>query len=192
MNTPKNINRQYKGLIVILTSLVLLQGCATMDESDCLSADWNQIGFRDGSRGLETSMMDSRASDCQKHNIGIDRNRYLSGHTEGLNDFCVASNGYRKGIEKVEYNYVCPANSEGPFLQEYIRGLNVSLDQVIYDLREIQFDIREAELDLRDAETEDEHKRTNKRLNYLESSRNSLDIEDREIRQWLNIAIGRF
>jgi len=191
MKISKRIVKLTKSLIVILSSLILMQGCATMNESECLIADWNQLGFRDGSRGLETSMMDSRARACQKHNINVDRESYLIGHSEGLETFCVAFNGYQHGSEKIEYKYVCPIELEEPYLREYIKGLNVALDQVNSDRRNVDYEIREAHLHLREATTVEQRNSIDNHIRRLESYRDNFDSEDLEIREWLNKAIYR-
>lgn len=186
MTTKKSIR-----FAALLFSTLFLQGCATMDESDCLTANWNEIGFRDGSRGLAISRMDSRASDCRKHNIELDRNSYLSGHNQGLVQFCLPSNGYQMGSDEEQYSYICPANLEMPFLTEYVKGLNMALDLANNEIRELDSDIREAELDLREATTEEQKETINKRIGYLERTKNNRDKEEQSMRAWLSTAIDR-
>ena len=169
--------------------LFALNGCATMNESDCVAADWYQIGYKDGTRGMTTSMLDSRASACTKFGVSLDRSSYMTGRDNGLVEFCTPDQGYTKAQAKEEYNYVCPANLQTPFLKEYVKGLNEVLDTLDYDIRDLDADIREAELDAREASTPEKKETANKRVTSMTYSRDRIREETRQIRGWLNRAI---
>ena len=49
------------GLTVIILSL---SNCANMNESDCLTADWQLIGFEDGSFGKNESHISQHRQEC--------------------------------------------------------------------------------------------------------------------------------
>jgi hypothetical protein len=60
-----------------------LAGCAGMDATQCGSADWYQVGFRDGLSGMQR-MDEAYASQCGKHDANPDRVRYAQGWREGM------------------------------------------------------------------------------------------------------------
>jgi len=59
----------YLKLFSIFAAL-LFSACATLDKGECQVADWQLIGFSDGSNGrLSDGRMDKHTSACAKHNI---------------------------------------------------------------------------------------------------------------------------
>lgn len=182
---------EYKTLIVVFCAAFILQGCATMDQDDCLSADWAAIGEKDGARGQKESVFQSRSKACEKHGVTADLSAYKDGYNAGVRDFCVPSNGYKRGIDKLEYYYICPADLQAPFLKEYVKGLNFAISQIDLESRELDIDYRSAEVGLKGATTEDDKKSAEKRLRYIDTSRNSLRNENDKLRAWMNSALDQ-
>lgn len=73
--------------LLLLSSALLLQGCAIMSKSDCLSANWSLIGQNDGFNG-NGSLMQRRAQACMKHNTILDNEAYTRGYKKGLKNYC--------------------------------------------------------------------------------------------------------
>ena len=67
---------------------VLCSSCATLDKGECQTADWNQIGFADGAKGmLADNRLEQHGSACDKHNIVPDEPLYRAGHSNGVLEY---------------------------------------------------------------------------------------------------------
>ncbi|MDH3347376.1 MAG: DUF2799 domain-containing protein [Desulfobulbaceae bacterium] len=120
----------------IIISLLLSSGCATMNQSECLNADWRIIGMEDGAKGKLTSHIGRHRSACAKYSIAPDLETYLQGHKEGVTQYCTEHNGFLEGKSGSTYNGICPSQSEILFLKGYERGkANYLLKQDIKKLR---------------------------------------------------------
>ena len=76
-----------KKLIVLLSSTMLLNGCAVMSKNECMTANWNLIGQQDGFKG-NGSLLQQRTQACMKHQIVLDNSSYASGYNKGLKNYC--------------------------------------------------------------------------------------------------------
>ena len=106
--------------ITIIT--LLLSNCANMNESDCLTADWQTIGFEDGSFGKKQSNISTHRKECSAHGVTPDLSAYRNGHFEGSRQFCTANNGFSRGKNGKSYNRNCPHKFEDIFLAGFSDG----------------------------------------------------------------------
>jgi hypothetical protein len=60
-----------------------LGGCVTMDASECRSANWYDIGFRDGLYGMQRTDF-VYTEQCGKHGVQPDAAAYTKGWQEGV------------------------------------------------------------------------------------------------------------
>lgn len=111
-----------KPLVACLFAGLFAAGCATMSAEDCSGADWQTIGFADGSQGQTLAKADRRANDCAKHDVVMDRNAYDSGRDQGLAQYCVEGTAYQLGERGRSYNGVCVNHDEAAFLAAYEKG----------------------------------------------------------------------
>jgi hypothetical protein len=119
----------YLRLLGITILTFLLSNCANMDESDCLTADWQTIGFEDGSFGKNESHISQHRKECSEHGVTPDLTAYRQGHFEGSTLFCTKSNGFSKGQNGQGYNRNCPEQFERAFLSGFNDG------QTLYALK---------------------------------------------------------
>jgi hypothetical protein len=108
--------------ILILASLSLIGGCATMSEQECMVSDWRTIGFEDGSRGYTADRIGSYRQACSEHGVTPDLAEYREGRREGLEEFCRPQNGFNVGSAGRSYAGVCPAEQESDFVTAYNEG----------------------------------------------------------------------
>lgn len=137
---------------------LLLAGCATMNESECTSADWRLIGLEDGARGQPLSYLGRHRKACAEYGIAPDLARYERGHTDGLRQYCTPDNGFRQGRAGRRYHGVCPGVLEGGFVAGYETGLelhqlSLTIAQLQRDLRGMQAELEELNEEQRDVET---------------------------------------
>jgi len=117
-------------LSLLLIATAVLSACATMNQNECLYADWQETGYNDGIAGETRDHLSRRAEDCARHDVTPDREAYLEGYEHGIEDFCTTENGYEKGRRGYNYRGICPSHMEGLFLLGYQEG------RVVYELEQ--------------------------------------------------------
>jgi hypothetical protein len=109
-----------KGLIAL--ACLLIAGCASMDRSQCVSANWYAIGLEDGARGQPLERLGAHRRACAEHGIAPDAERYAAGRNEGLKSFCTYERGFSQGRSGNANAGVCPAGLAASFQSGYQRG----------------------------------------------------------------------
>jgi len=102
--------------------MIALSGCATMSGDECLTSDWQGIGFDDGSKGYTADRLSQHRKACAKHGVSPDLNAYRSGRTEGLRHYCQPQRGFNLGVSGGRYNGVCAIDLEADFVDAYRSG----------------------------------------------------------------------
>ena len=108
-----------------LLAFVAMQGCATMNENECLYSDWAAIGYEDGTRGMTGDRIGQHRKACAKHGVTPDFAAYKHGREQGLVDYCQPGRGFNIGASGGRYNGVCSANREAEFLDAYNAGFHL-------------------------------------------------------------------
>lgn len=152
---------------------VFLSGCASMSESECLTADWHDQGYRDGRDGFPRSRIEDHRSACAKVGIRPDAERYFRGREQGIVQYCTPRNGYNEGIEGRPYRRACPAHLERQFLRAYEQGKRIyDAEQQVEKLEQ-----RSSSLESQLRKEKDKDKR-----HYLRQQLRDLDRELRRAR----------
>ena len=149
---------RFMGTILIL---VTLTGCASMSAEECLTADWQAIGYEDGARGASVSAVTPRRQACaKKAGVTVDMAAYMAGRDMGLVEFCQPANGYALGARGGAYGGVCTGPEEREFLVAYEAGRQLYLlegavssaeaqiSKAQYDLHEVEKQIANTEFSL--------------------------------------------
>jgi hypothetical protein len=93
-----------------------------MDSAECVTADWQAVGYEDGSQGRGTSSFSDRRKACAEHGVTPNFEAYMAGRDKGLAQFCRPQNGYRLGVRGYRYSGVCPSERENAFLSAHSDG----------------------------------------------------------------------
>lgn len=109
-------------LVWVLAGALALGSCATLDENECRSVDWFQLGARDGADGSARSRVEEHRKACAEYGLPADDAAWFQGYEAGLQDYCTADNGYRVGRRGGYYGRVCPAQDERAFVDAYELG----------------------------------------------------------------------
>lgn len=121
MHAPASLKTLlYFGLFSLIAS-----GCASLNEQECRSGDWQTIGYRDGQNGRTLKRFDEHREACTKFNIEPNQDAYRVGRERGLNFYCTPANGLAVGRRGEHYAGVCPDWSEFAFLSSYEIGRDV-------------------------------------------------------------------
>jgi len=132
--------------VLLAVGLIMLTGCSTMNEEECLAADWKLVGFEDGSRGKTQSSIGEYRKDCAKVNVVPNLVAYQQGHLEGVRQYCIQGNGYRIGVNGGSYNNVCPPDLEPAFLAAFRHGHE--LYTIRRQIRNLQKSIQQSQSNL--------------------------------------------
>lgn len=139
---------QRNGLILIpILALAFLSGCNAVSERECLQADWYNTGFADGQKGFPEDRVNEISKACGEYNVGIERERYLTGREAGLGNYCQLRPIFNAGIRGGRYYGVCQdyANA-GELVEAWSLGRELYfIDREIYrledEIRQIQDDL---------------------------------------------------
>ena len=141
--------------ILICLGVLLVSGCATMNEEECRVADWHTVGYEDGARGALAETIGQHRKACADHGIAPDFNAYREGRAEGLKQFCRSQNGFNLGSRGGAYHGVCPAELEPDFLDAYNHGR--TLHELESNVSRIASQIAYRERELDDLKHDIEH-----------------------------------
>ncbi len=108
---------------------LLLNSCATLTEEECLTINWYNIGYEDGTKGYEISRVALHRKACSKYGVIQDLSLYQQGRSEGLVEYCTPHKGYSQGVNGLTYRDVCQGNLKDPFQQAYYIGRDIYLFQ---------------------------------------------------------------
>lgn len=144
-------------LLLVLGISLNLGACATLSENECRGADWESIGYRDGSRGYNAGRIAEHGEACSEYSISPDRQGYEAGRARGLELFCTVRNGVQYGREGSGYSGACPADLEPDFLEGYdlgrrMREFDQHLSQLQNEIQEVQKELRRKEPPLSDSD----------------------------------------
>ncbi len=113
-------------LCCLFSATLFVSGCASLSKEECLSGDWQQIGYDDGAKGYDArSRLREHVKSCSEHGIRIDSDKYTAGHKNGLKKYCTPRNGRRVGEQGLHYAGVCPVELETAFLVQYDYGKKI-------------------------------------------------------------------
>lgn len=149
-------------------ALFLLQGCSTMSPNECRSANWRDVGLRDGVGGEPLSLMERRAKACAEAGVQLDTPAYLDGRNQGLPQYCRLDNAARVGLAGKTYHGVCAGGIDAEFRRRHRLGLDVYRARA--DLRSLEQRRRTLEDRLVEARTDEERRRWRDDLRDLDFS----------------------
>lgn len=96
--------------LILLAGLVTLTGCATLNEQECRTANWRDLGIKDGRNGQPASRIETHRKACASYGILLHEQQYLDGREEGLQEYCRIDNAFRSGLNGQQYQGVCPSS----------------------------------------------------------------------------------
>ena len=137
--------------VLVSLAVLALSGCASMSGDECMTSDWQAIGFEDGSRGYSADRLGNHRKACAKHGVTPDFQAYQTGHDQGLVSFCQPSRGFSLGANGGSYNGVCAAHREGDFVDAYNSGYH------LYNLRS-RVNSASSQINYKERELENNHK----------------------------------
>lgn len=155
-----------KTLSGLLLPVAMLAGCATLNESECRTVDWRELGRSDGARGYEASRLGEHMNACGKYGIAPDPAAYSSGRDEGLQQYCQPGVAINEGRNGKVYHSVCPGERNLMFSHYYQRGTVMRL--IDTDLRDLGSALDAQRQAMSDSQELSLYKKLNQNARYLE------------------------
>lgn len=115
-----------KRIASLLLALVALSGCATLDDQQCRTANWENVGLIDGQRGRDESFKNQHAHACEGV-AQVDEEAFHRGWARGHADYCQPENGYFVGLRGEQVPLSCPLETASAFNEQYEKGRHVHL-----------------------------------------------------------------
>jgi uncharacterized protein DUF2799 len=114
-------------IFAALAALGSLGGCASLSKSECLSANWVDVGIRDGANGQPEEYLIQHSKACAKVNIVPDRGAWLHGREQGLERFCVPYRAYQIGENGYGFDVaICRNYDQDRLITAYEKGREVN------------------------------------------------------------------
>jgi len=123
-------------LFAALAVLASLGGCASMSRNECMAANWEDVGIRDGANGRAEEYLIQHSKACAKVNVVPDRGAWLHGREQGLDRFCVPYRMYQIGEYGGGFDAaICRNYDQDRLINAYEQGLEVNrLGNVLADI----------------------------------------------------------
>lgn len=153
-----------------------LASCATLNEDQCRTANWQQLGQENGAAGHPASYIEEHRRACAEHKLPVDQQQWSIGWEQGIRVFCTPENGLTMGREGRSYANSCPLELKTDFEAAY------SVSKALYDARASR-DRIQRELDsLLDARQKAEKPEDRQRISGdIEIKRSSLRSAERRV-----------
>ena len=132
---------------------LMLSACATLNESQCRTGDWFEIGVQDGASGRLTSHLSKHAKACADYGIAPNQSLWLQGRSQGLATYCTPAKAYREGRIGRDLSPVCPPSQASELATANLVGLRYH--EISEDIRDAEHDLSEIRNALEDLYPED-------------------------------------
>ena len=170
-------------VLLSLATVLVLSGCASMSEKDCLTANWVDQGYRDGRQGYPLSRVEDHREACSKVGVVPEVALYRRGHGQGVLEYCTPRNAVSEGRDGRPYRNACPAALEGEFLAYHELGMRAYQAQQRLD--SLNRESQRLQRTLNKEKSESKRKRLRSQLRDLDrnlrDARDDLHFEERRL-----------
>ncbi|EHK56944.1 hypothetical protein MAXJ12_12297 [Mesorhizobium alhagi CCNWXJ12-2] len=167
--------------------LMALSSCATLNEQQCATVSWVQLGQEDGAAGRPASYVQQHEQACSKHKLPVNRAEWQTGWDVGIRAYCTPANGLSEGREGRYYANSCPADLAADFQTAYHIGKR------LYDARtertRVQNELDALLVKLKDAKKREEQDALRLEIDLKRSSLYSADSRVRDAERALDFYI---
>jgi uncharacterized protein DUF2799 len=114
-------------IFAALALVASMSGCASLSKSECLAANWEDVGIRDGANGRPEEYLIQHSKACAKVEVVPDRGAWLQGREQGLDRFCVPYRMYQLGEYGSGFDAaICRNYDQDRLVNAYEQGLEVN------------------------------------------------------------------
>lgn len=175
--------------VLLIIALSQLGACAVMSKKECLTADWEQVGYGVGLDGNpnQTYTFNKREKACAKHGAAANWGEFQQGHSDGVVEFCQLGNAVELGADGVSRaidQQVCPERDYPGFREAFNVG---------YKLHALRSDVQNSRSTISSLESrrygyEKDLKHIRKQINSEDTDKlehKSLRYDRRQIRDYM-------
>lgn len=132
-----DIIKKVKIISLLFLPVIVLTSCATLNKDECHTADWQLIGFEDGSKGFVASRIGKHRKACAKYGVTPNLKLYNRGRAEGLHKYCIPVNGFNLGKRGLAYKGICSRYNEKIFVAAYQQGKKLrNAESELYEMQQ--------------------------------------------------------
>ena len=170
--------------IALIALTFTLSACGSMSTKECVSANWQNVGYTDATKGRPIRLESHRKA-CAEVKVTPNRSLYMSGYKQGEREFCTYQSGLQFGKKGRSANNICtsPALAKG-FFKGYNKGKQIY--SINKQIRDKQFERRKVESKIRKAVTGKGAKTTAYSLNLLYREKDLINREISALERELN------
>ncbi|MCY6381441.1 DUF2799 domain-containing protein [Hoeflea prorocentri] len=147
---------------LMLVLPLALSACATLNEAECETTNWRDLGERNGQQGKASSFIVEHQKACSAYGLPVDGTAWRAGWEQGIRQYCTPQNGLLVGKAGKSYANACPVDLAPGFLRTY------SVGKRVYDAGQerdrVRREIEELERSLSDVSDQKELVRIQSRL----------------------------
>lgn len=114
------MNCMQRAAVVLL--VIFISGCASLSQSECISANWYDLGAQNALSGKKSNYVAEHTKACDEYAISPDFTLYKLGWLNGQSQFCNAASGWRFALKGGYYKNTCTRYNERDFLAGYRLG----------------------------------------------------------------------
>ena len=114
-----------KAAALVLVAPLVLAACATLNEAQCQTENWRDLGQRSGQEGRASSYVVEHEKACAGYGLPVDSAVWRFGWEIGIRQYCRPQSGLKVGREGKIYAQSCPADVALGFLHTYAVGKRV-------------------------------------------------------------------
>ncbi len=169
--------------IAVIAITFTLSACGSMSSKECVSANWQNVGYTDALKGRPIRLESHRKA-CAEVKVTPNRSLYMSGYNQGEREFCTYQSGLQFGKKGRSAYNICtsPALAKG-FFKGYNKGKQTY--KINKKIREKQSERRKVESKIRKASGKGA-KTTAYNLNLLYREKDLIDREISALKRELN------
>ena len=120
-------------LLFGLSLMLLITGCASISQEQCLAGNWQDLGYKDGRNGADITRVQNYAEVCTEHGVRLNADLYSVGYKQGIQTYCTEARGFRSGEDGSSFNKACLE------FTEYKRAF--SDGRVIYEIKSKYYEL---------------------------------------------------
>lgn len=117
----------------------ILAACATLDEDECRSGNWEAVGERDGADGRSERFVQNHFEACAEYGVQPDVAEWEAGRQDGLEYYCTPQRAFEIGRRGRYISPVCPTSQIKELTYQNDRGLR--LHHIEREIRQIENEI---------------------------------------------------
>ncbi|MDW6025677.1 DUF2799 domain-containing protein [Mesorhizobium sp. BAC0120] len=118
-------SKMIAALAGVLVSGLTAVSCQTLNQAECQTASWYDLGQRDGLEGQPVTQVARHLEACGEYGLPVDNASWRRGWEAGIRQYCVPENGLNLGLSGSGQNSSCPADLAQAFMNAYAVGQRV-------------------------------------------------------------------